>query len=437
MRLWPVWRGVGGEGRAAVIALAALILLSPPSAAEPASPAPEKLALDEALRRALSRNPSVELSQRELERSDALVREARAAWLPTLTAGLTGARLDDARTLAGREIQGAGSVSGNLSLAVPIVAPQRWSTWSHVAENARVQRLSAADVRRQVGVATARAYLAIVAQQRLLDVTDRAWRTAQSHHAFARQRLEGGVGNRLDEIRAAQEVATTSSQAAAARAGLVRTQEALGILTGSDAPVDAAGAPVLGDLPPPAQALEDVKSARTDVGAAQARRDAAERVLRDSWIDFLPVLGGQFVPFFQNPATATQPERGWQALLVLSIPLYDGGLRYGQKSERAALAAQAGVNLEATLRQARSEVRTAFAAVQGADDALVSARQAAELAATTLKLATTAYEAGATTNLEVVDAERRARDAESAAAIAEDASRQARVDVLAASGRFP
>jgi outer membrane protein len=43
---------------------------------------------------------------------------------------------------------------------------------------------------------------------------------------------------------------------------------------------------------------------------------------------------------------------------------------------------------------------------------------------------------GATTNLEVIDAQRVARDAETAAAIAEDALRRARLDLLIALGRF-
>ena len=56
---------------------------------------------------------------------------------------------------------------------------------------------------------------------------------------------------------------------------------------------------------------------------------------------------------------------------------------------------------------------------------------------TILMIATMAYKAGATTNLEVIDAARSARDADTAAAQAEDLSRQARLDLLVASGRFP
>jgi outer membrane protein TolC len=43
----------------------------------------------------------------------------------------------------------------------------------------------------------------------------------------------------------------------------------------------------------------------------------------------------------------------------------------------------------------------------------------------------------ASTNIEVIDAERRARDAQTTAVIADDTARQARLDLLAATGRFP
>jgi outer membrane protein TolC len=130
-------------------------------------------------------------------------------------------------------------------------------------------------------------------------------------------------------------------------------------------------------------------------------------------------------PFYQDPPTATVPHTGWQAQLVLTLPLYDGGLRYGLEHERKALAEEARVNVEATLRQARSDVRTAFEELERADLALDQARQSEAFAKKALELANLAYRAGATTNLEVIDAERQARDAQTRAAIAEDAARQA------------
>jgi len=48
-----------------------------------------------------------------------------------------------------------------------------------------------------------------------------------------------------------------------------------------------------------------------------------------------------------------------------------------------------------------------------------------------------AYRAGTSTDIEVIDAERTARDADTSAAVAEDGSRQARLDLLAATGKIP
>jgi outer membrane protein TolC len=234
-------------------------------------------------------------------------------------------------------------------------------------------------------------------------------------------------------VRAAQERAATEAELAGAHTQLARAREALGILIGTDGPVDASDDPALelgsGD---PAAAAE-----RPDVRAATLRRRAAHAVTRDSFVDYLPLLSGVFQPFFQDPPTLTLPRTGWQAQLVLSIPLFDGGLRYGQRRERSALERRAVAELEETLRQARSEVRIAFGAVKDADQALLAARDAARLAAEAMALAQVAYREGAATNLELIDAERHARDAAVRSALAEDGARQARLDLLAASGRFP
>jgi outer membrane protein TolC len=48
-----------------------------------------------------------------------------------------------------------------------------------------------------------------------------------------------------------------------------------------------------------------------------------------------------------------------------------------------------------------------------------------------------AYREGATNDLEVVDAQRQALDADLQVLVNEDNARQARIDVLSASGRFP
>jgi outer membrane protein TolC len=219
--------------------------------------------------------------------------------------------------------------------------------------------------------------------------------------------------------------------------GLVRVREALGIFLATETAVDAADADTPSQMPTFNDAMTDAEKVRPDVRAREQAQKASQRTVDDAWADYVPYLTGLAQPFYEDPATAAFPRTGWQAELVLTVPIYDGGLRYGQEHERQALADEARLNAEQTLRQARSDVRVAFEEMQRADIALDQANQSAAFAKRALELANIAYRAGATTNLEVIDAERAALDAENAAAIAEDGARQARLDLLSASGRFP
>jgi outer membrane protein TolC len=89
------------------------------------------------------------------------------------------------------------------------------------------------------------------------------------------------------------------------------------------------------------------------------------------------------------------------------------------------------------LTQARSEVRTAREAVASGVRGLDSARAAADQAQQVMNITNISFRAGAATNIEVIDAERAARDADTAVALAEDTLRRARLELLTALGRFP
>lgn len=419
------------------LALAAALLWPSTLRAQTAPEAPPAVTLAAAVSRAVSRNVTAAVAQAEVRRAEALVVQARAASLPTLTGNATYTRLDNDRVLNDRVIAGADQLSANLTLSVPLVAPQRWAAWSHAADNVGTARASADEVRWQVAAATARAWLAVLAQRRALDTLAHALDTARAHRDFAHTRLEGGVGNRIDEVRAAQEVAATEVQRGASLVAVARAREALGVLLGADGPVDVDPAAELSAPPTEAGALGDADALRPDVRTARARVEATGHLVRDGWVDYLPTLLGVAQPFYQNPPTLTQPLTGWQAQLVLSIPLYDGGFRYGAQRERRALAEEARLQLDQALRQAHADVRAAVAAIRESDRALDAAREAARLADEALALAQTAWRAGVSTNLEVIDAERRSRDAATAVVVAEDAARQARLDLLLASGRLP
>jgi len=403
-------------------------------AAHPAWADPPALALDVAVRRATEAHPTVSAARAAIARSAALTVQSRALLLPTLTLNATYTRLDDDRRLGDRIILGGDQLSANLQLAAPLYNARAWAGLHRAEDAVDLARATLDESRRAVAALTARAWLAVSSQHRIVATSERALANAEAHRAFADARLQGGVGNRLDALRAAQDVAAVRMSLAAQRAALARAQESLGVIVGADAPADA-----VDDIDPalPADVDHADLRLRADLRAQTTRLRNAERAVSESWTDHLPSLGAVFQPFYQNPASLTQPLVGWQAQAVLTWVIFDGGARYGLHAERRAQRDDARVQLDAALRQARAEVRAAVSSVRLADERAAAAQEAATLAAELAALADEAWRAGATTNLELVDARRRERDARAAANMAADDARQARLDVLIALGRFP
>lgn len=396
-----------------------------------------RLTLDDAVARALAQNPTIAIALAEIDRADALIRQARAASFPSLVGNAVYTRLEGDRSSApGVKIASQDQLAANLSLTVPLFAPAAWAQTRHAGDNRRIAEASAVDVRRQLAVAAARAHLAVVAQHRVITANENARNTAQAHYDYAHTRLVGGIGRSIDEVRAEQELRANEVAVEGAYAGLARAREALGVLVAAEGPIDTQDEVALAAPPSLDMALADARSRRSDVKALETHLAAGEQLVKDDWVFYAPILSAAAQPFFQE-GLPLQPRTGWQAQLILALPLYDGGQRGGIARERDALVAEARASLDAAARQAQSDVRAAFEAVVHADRALTAARAAAVLARRALELATLAYRGGATSNLEVIDAARASRAADTAAAQAEDVARQGRLDLLAASGRFP
>jgi outer membrane protein TolC len=423
----------------AVLLAAALLAAAPPGDVPPPAPepAPQAIGFDEAVQRALARHPTARGALEEIRRTEGLRLQAASGALPALGATGTQTRLDSNRvTESGgsqRVIAARDQSNATLALTVPLVAPSRWTQWSHGSLAVDAAVAAEADARRSVAVLAGQAYIAVLAGQNAVRVSESGRETARAHYDFAHTRREAGMGSTLDELQAEQELAASEVQYQSALDALARAREALGIVTGSDGPLDAGAQP---SLAAPPGGGSDVER-RADVKAARARATVAERTASDSWADWLPTLFGQAQGFLQDPPTLTTPRSGWQAQLVLSLPLLEGGLRVGQRQERDALAREAELQVEALVRQARAEVRSTWGSFQRARLAADAARRGAGAAKAALDLATSAYREGAVNSLQVIDSQRRDRDAALATVAAEQGERLALLDLLAATGSFP
>ena len=189
---------------------------------------------------------------------------------------------------------------------------------------------------RKIAVATAQTYLAIIAQKRQVEVSLRARETSMAHLDYARRRLEAGAGTRLNELRAGQEVATNEARLENAQLGVRRAQEALGVLIAANGPADAAAEPVF-DIPAghrrrgwhgwrcgPTCGCSPRRNARPIACGATAPRTG------------FPTAIASFDPQALVPASIFSSARSWRFVVNFSQPIFDGGLRRGQRRFREA-----------------------------------------------------------------------------------------------------
>jgi outer membrane protein TolC len=218
----------------------------------------------------------------------------------------------------------------------------------------------------------------------------------------------------------------------------------LGILVVADGPVDAGEEPVF-DVPTDSAAAGATRAdlapvllqARPDLRLFTGEEQAAARVLRDSSKDRWPSLNALFLPQSVYPGQFFTSPNNWRFLLQSSIPIFDSGLRSSLRVQRQAALDVATANLAGGITQASSEVRAARESVASGLRALAAAQRAAQEAQQVVNIVNISFGAGAATNIEVIDAERSARDADTAVAAAEHILRRARLDLLQALGRFP
>ena len=394
----------------------------------------ERFTFQQAIDRAVSSNPTIGQASAGIMRAEAILQQVRSSALPSINATFTTTVIHPVTTFSGASIVPRTQTTTAGDLTVPLLTPVAWARRAQAADQVFVSQQTATDVRRQVAVAAAQSYLAIIASRRVLELNERSRDNARAHFDFANQRFQGGIGSRLNMLRAQQEFTSDEARVEDARLAIRRAQEALGVLVAAEGPVDAADEPMFD------ASVEDqptVLDQRPDIRLLSARQSAAERVVNDSWKDYLPSVAAVFSPQLVAPAGLFANSRSWRGSVLFSVPLFDSGSRAGAKRERLALLDTVKFERANAERLATSEIRTAREAVASTERAAMQTRQAADQANEVVRITDVAFREGATTNIEVLDAQRQARDTETQAVIADDAVRRARLELLVALGRFP
>ena len=226
------------------------------------------------------------------------------------------------------------------------------------------------DRKRVIATDVAGALVAEIAAERVAELNRVGLRQALERLALAHRREDLGSGSRLDVVRAEQDVDAARAAVVSGDEASRQDREALGLALGIAEPVGAApGLNIDGLVKDTGTGCKLVGSVdeRADLRVLRTEVDIAARGVKDVWYQFSPIVTFQSTLASSNDALAI-PATTWNIEGVLTIPIWDGGARYGELRQASAQKDEAEMNLIAQRRTVIIQIEQARRAVDVAEE---------------------------------------------------------------------
>ena len=260
--------------------------------------------------------------------------------------------------------------SAQLGLIQPVIAPRAWYAIGTAHRAADAARLSLEDRKRILATDVAGALVAEIAAERVAELNRVGLRQALERLALSHRREELGSGTKLDVVRAEQDVDSARASLVTGDESARQDREALGLALGISEQVGAApGLNIDGLVSDTGTGCKLVTTVdgRADLRSLHKQVDVAARGVKDVWFQFSPTVNLQSTINYSDDALAI-PNTTWNIQGVLTIPLWDGGARYGALRTARAQKDETEQNLIAARRTAIIQIEQARRQVTVADD---------------------------------------------------------------------
>ncbi len=402
------------------------------------APLPEpgrRITLQVAMRIAREGSSDLRLAALSIERSRAAERIALAGLLPNLSASFSYTHWDQAVERMGLVIRQqdtfAGAIVANENLSL-----QRWNATRIADANTRVSSAQEREAQRLAMASVARAFFGELAAERNAVLARSQLAAAERQHRAVVARVTAGVALSIDSARSELAMLDAARRVADIDASLGRARDLLGLALGLDEAVAAEQSEIAIDGTLEAH-LSSALRTRPDIRAARASLEAAELGVEDAWFRFVPTLGLSFTLNWTPQTTAFNPNpTQWLGVATLTLPIFDGGARYGALDDAEAVVAQARERIRALERVVRADVRDAHRRVEAASRSFEFAERSVAVARLAAERAEAAYNSGALTGLELDDARRAVEQAELTAILRALDRELAMVDLLSFVGEL-
>lgn len=413
------------------VAAAGPVLAQTQPQPSPSAPAPRTLTLVDAITLALQQNLQLRVAAFEVQIARTQLAQARGARSPQANAQASFTRTQEqspttisfvAHGVVHTITLPAGSPNlydARLIVQYPLYTGGRLEAQIALAEaNVKGAEATLERIKQQIVFTTRQAYFQLLLAQSGLEVAERGVAQAAETLRVARVRVAAGASPRFDEVQAQVALATSRQTQVRSRNSIAQAAQILNGLLNLplNTPLVLRDAFVVrpvgeGVDPLVARAFQS----RPEFAELQARRAAAQAGIRLAESGGKPNVTAQATGSYSNTGgllAGATAAAGWSILLAATMNLFDGGITR-ERIKEAQLRLEQLQATEAQQRQAvELEVRQAFLNLQSAAEELAGADALVAQAQEALRIANVRFQSGVGTNLEVLNAQVSASQAE-------------------------
>jgi multidrug efflux system outer membrane protein len=328
-------------------------------------------------------------------------------------------------------------LNAGLAVTQPLLAIEAWHAigTAHVSED--VLRYSADDLKRTLAISIGTDIINVVALERAAELNRVALKNALEQLALTKIKAGHGAANGLDVARIQQTVDTARGAIVTGDESLREAREALGLALGDPQQMGVPPSFSLNELVSGAAAschVIDRLQDRRDIASLRTQEEVARRNITDVWEQFLPTINAISTLSTTTLDTGIAPATTWNIQAILTVPIWDGGVRYGNLHNMQALldeaknaTAQAERNATIAILQAKRGVEVALDAERVAEQARTTDANIDKWTRSMFQTGGAALSEAPISSLDVQLAAETLREAELNLAVKQAATQQARL----------
>lgn len=396
-----------GFCRAAAVVVAGLSLCAPAAAA------PQELTLEEAVRLALTNNPSGKIAVFDLEAAKGALVSARSYLWPTAAGTHT-----DAKTWAGVAANTNSGRDPNYTYdKYANSLTMNWVLYSGDKVQSQVaQALLAVDsnrwgvdvARQQLKYNATEAFIALMAARDSVKLDEESVDRLQRYLEDVKLQFDVGVVAKVDVLRSEVELAKAKQTLIEDRNTYALVMAKLNNIIGLPLATEIA---IRDELKAASFAetmdncVEAAMKQRPEISQYDAAVKSAKAGVSVARSGYLPTVSAAYQAGWYDSSFPGGNNYNWSAYLSTSWTFLDAGLTSGKVKQALSAYYKAKEQLQQTLDSVQLEVRSTFLSLKSSEQSIETSSAAVGLAEEDYKIKVIRYQSGVGTNLDVMDAQ--------------------------------